>query len=74
MIRKLCVCIIAFIACTSFLNAQEQAQQLAEVLVLPFRNESGQKESAWLSHNIPNAIVDSMQEKFNFYLIAQDRF
>lgn len=71
---KLYVCIIAFIACTSFLNAQEQAQQLAEVLVLPFRNESGQKEYAWLSHNIPNAIVDSMQEKFQFNLITRDQF
>ncbi|MCX7679557.1 MAG: hypothetical protein N2316_10105 [Spirochaetes bacterium] len=70
--------ICAVLACTFFLIttslAQEQQEQLAEVLVLPFANETQKKEYEWLSKNIPNAIVDSMKEKFRFILMTRDRF
>ncbi len=53
---------------------QQQEEQLAEVLVLPFANETGKKEYEWLSKNLPNAIIDSMKEKFRFNLMTRDRF
>lgn len=73
--KKIIKVIIACTLCAgTFLFAQEQQEQLAEVLVLPFANETGKKEYEWLSKNIPNAIVDSMKEKFRFNLITRDRF
>ncbi len=70
--------LILIILCVSGLLApvlaQQQEKQLAEVLVLPFANETGKKEYDWLSTNIPDAIVDSMKDKFRFTLMTQNQF
>lgn len=68
------LCAAAFLCAFSFSLAQENQEQLAEVLVLPFANETGKKEYEWLSKNIPAAVVDSMKEKFRFNLLSRDRF
>jgi TolB-like protein len=72
--KKYCVLIMVLAFGISLVHAQEAQEQLAEVLVLPFANESGKKEYDWLSKNIPNAIVDSMKDKFRFNLMTRDRF
>lgn len=73
--KKMLMTVIACVVCAgTFLSAQEQQEQLAEVLVLPFANETGKKEYEWLSKNIPNAVVDSMKDKFRFNLMTRDRF
>ncbi len=65
------VCSFGWLPCAI---AQQPQEQLAEVLVLPLANETGRKEYEWLSKNIPNAIVDSMKDKFRFNLMTRNRF
>ena len=60
--------------CIPLVVIAQEVEQLAEVLVLPFANETGKKEYQWLSKNIPDAVVDSMQEKFNFKLMTREKF
>ncbi len=58
----------------AFPAAQDEQEQLAGVLVLPFENQTQKNEYDWLSQNIPNAIVESMKEKFRFNLMTRERF
>ncbi len=75
MIKKLSISLVCIIVCAHIAShAEEAPEQLAEVLVLPFANETGKKEYEWLSKNIPSAVVDSMQQKFRFTLMTRDRF
>lgn len=67
-------CVFGLLTAVIAQPQQPQQQQLAEVLVLPFANETKKKEYDWLSKNIPGAIVDSMKEKFQFNLMTRDRF
>jgi hypothetical protein len=51
----------------------QPAEQLADVLTLPFINDTGKKQYDWLSKNVPAAVVESMKEKFRFNLLTKER-
>ncbi len=67
----LCALMILLLPAISAWPAEEA--QLADVLTLPFINDTGKKQYDWLSKNVPNAIIDSMKEKFLFNLVPKER-
>ncbi len=50
-----------------------ESNELAEIAILPFMNETRKKEYDWLSKSLAEALLSSMNEKFTFKLVPQDR-
>jgi len=70
----LCVILLPILPALPAWPADEApAEQLADVLTLPFINDTGKKQYDWLSRNVPNAVIESMKEKFRFNLVTKER-